>query len=56
MPRDCGDRIDPGTASTSLPISMAASAVEKVPDGMPASVTNSARASAAMTRLRRGKA
>jgi len=35
---------------------MAASAVENVPEGMPASDTKSACESAAITRLRRGKA
>ena len=47
--------MEPGAASTSRPICEAASAVEKVPEGMDASAMNVARESAAMTGLRRGK-
>ena len=45
----------PGTTSTSREAESASSAVENVPDGSPASTMSVARASDAMSRLRRRK-
>ena len=44
--------MDPGTTSTSRFAAKASSAVEKVPDGRPASTINVARARPAMRRFR----
>ena len=55
-PRDDAEVIDPGTARTSLPAASASSAVEKVPDGNPASTMSVAADKLAMRRFLARKA
>ena len=55
-PADCGEKIEPGTAYSVLPISTAASAVLMVPDFTPASAISTHLESAAMMRFLLGKA
>ena len=54
-PREFSEVMEPGTTHTSRPAARASSAVEKVPDGSPASTMSVARDMPAMSRLRSRK-